>query len=331
MAGETWREILQIGLETTYAVAAAATRKVFVEDPSITRTRQPRPKRFPTGTRDNQRAHTLGPVEVGGSVKLAMSPSELLEWATLFFGAAVVTTPGGATLARLHTFKPTNTPKSGTLERFDGANLLRATGLMANGMTIAGTPEAENTASFDLFGSDYAPWAGPLTPSLPDRIPAELEGWQTNVYLDAFGGTAGTTLIANAVTAWQVQAGNNLSRKYFAGNTLNAGATPIGALDVSASLTLEAAAAIAPTEQANWEALTNRLLRLEFLGPVDGIETGQREFVTIDVPGAWAAVNLNGSGGGTRLYEFNLDYLFSSALAAGLVMRCQCARTAAFA
>lgn len=299
-------------------------------DPTITRERQPRPKRFATGTRDNQRAHTLGPVMVGGQAKLDVSGAELLEWLEILFGAATVTTPGGATLSRLHTFKPATVPSSMTMERYDGANLKRAVGVMANQMTIAGSVEAENTATFDLFGSDYLDWGGPLT-TLSDRVPTFLEGWQANAYLDAFGGTAGATQIANAAINWNVQVGNNLGRKRFAGNTLALGALTTGELDVSASITLEAAAALSTTEIANWEAETNRLLRLEFLGPANGIESGQREFVTIDLPGAWSTVNFNGEDQGTRVYEYGLNYVYSTSLAAGIVVRAQCARTAAFA
>lgn len=330
MPGETWREQWQCGKEVTYATPVAATRKVYVIDPTITRERQPRPKRFATGTRDNQRAHTLGPVAVGGQVKLDVSGAELLEWLEILFGAATVTTPSGATNARLHTFKPSNTLSSMTIERNDGANLKRATGIMANQMTIAGSVDAENTATFDLFGSDYADWAGPLT-TLADRTPGFLEGWQCNGYLDAFGGTPGTTQIANALINWNIQVGNNLDRKYWAGNTQAAGAVTLGELDVTATVTLEAAAALTDTEVANWEAQTGRLLRLEFIGPADGIEAGFEESVIIDLPGNWSTVNFNGEAANTRCYELGLNYVYDPALAAGIKVLCQSARTAAFA
>lgn len=314
-----------------YGTAVAATRKVYVMDPEITREREPRPKRFATGTRDNQRAHTLGPVVVGGKVKTDVSGAELLEWLEILFGAATVTTPGGGTLARLHTYKPSSAlPASMTIERNDGAAVKRATGICADKLSLVGSVEGSNEATFDLFGADYATWAGPLT-SLSDRVPTYVEGWQTNAYLDAFGGTAGATQIANAAINWKVDVGNNLGRKRWAGNTLALGALTTGELDITASVTLEAAAALSATEIANWEAQTNRLLRLEFLGPADGIETGFREFVTIDLPGAWATVNFNGEDQGTRCYEFGLNYVYSTGLAAGIVVRAQSARTAAFA
>lgn len=299
-------------------------------DPAINRTRAPRPKMFATGTRDNQRAHTLGPVEVDGKLKIDVSGSELLEWLECMFGAAVVTTPGGATNARLHTFKPTTTIPSMTIERQDGAILRRATGIMVDTLSLSGSVEGENTIDFGLFGAEYLPWGGPLT-STSDRVPTFLEGWQSNGYLDAIGGTAGSTQIVNALVNWKVDVKNGLGRKRWAGNSLAVGALTTGALGITANATLEANAAISATEIANWEAQTNRVIRLEFLGPADGIETGFREFVTFDIPGAWATVNYNAADAGTRVYEFMMNYLYSSALAAGIVVRCQSSRTAAFA
>jgi hypothetical protein len=330
MAGEVWREQLQIGRETVYNTPVVATRRLYVMDPSINRTRAPRPKRFATGTRDNQRAHTLGPVVVDGSVKSDVSGGELLEWLELTFGAAVVTTPAGATLARLHTFKPLNTVPSATLERQDGAVIKRVTGVMVDKLGLAGDVAGENACTFGLFGGEYLDWVGPLT-SLTDRIPTFMEGWQTNVYLDAISGAAGTTVVANAGINWKMDYANNLGRKRWAGNTLALGALTSGIIDLTASVTLEAAAAVSAAEVAHWEAQDNRVLRLEFLGPVDGIESGQREFVTFDIPGAWSTVNFNATDEGTRVYEMGLEYVYSTVLAAGLVVRAQSNRLLAFA
>jgi hypothetical protein len=310
----------------------AATRKLYpLTGATLTREQPGRPKRFATGTRDNQRGHTLGPITAGGQVKLDVSASELLEYNEIMFGPATVTTPTGSPVtAKLHTYKPGLTLTSATIERNDGARIRRAVGVMGNQWALSGSVDGSNVVTVDLFASDYDIWAGPLT-TLADRTPTYMEGWQTNVYADAFAGTAGTTLLATAVTNWDISIGNNLQRKRWAGNTLAIGASPIGELDVKASLTLEAASTAGAAELANWQANTSRLLRFEFLGPANGIETGFAEFVTVDIPGAWSAADLNGTDQGTRMYKLDLDYLYSSTLAAGVVVRCQAGRTAAFA
>jgi hypothetical protein len=277
MAGETWRDVLQVGRETTYGTAVAATRKVYVEEPSLTRELAVHPHRFATGTRDNQRAVTLGATTAAGQVRIPVSGDELLEWLEITFGAGVVTTPAGATNARRHTYKPGSTsPPSMTIERNDGARVMRATGVMTNQLTVAGNVRESNNATFDLFAAEYIPWAGPLTGSLADRTPDFLEGWQTKAYLDAFGGTAGTTLVSSSVLNWSVTVANGLGRKYYAGNTRATGGIVTGPLEITAQLTLEAAPAIAATELTNWDTSVLRLLRLEFTGPVDQIEISRR-------------------------------------------------------
>src|SRR6266536_2277616 len=109
MPGETWRQQIQVGKETTPGTAVAATRILYLENTSIkfTKTREARFHRFATGTRDNVRAYTSGAVAAGGEAKLSVSGEELLEWLLLGIqGGVTPTTPAGATLARLWTFKP---------------------------------------------------------------------------------------------------------------------------------------------------------------------------------------------------------------------------------
>ncbi|MDV7395930.1 hypothetical protein RZS08_31350, partial [Arthrospira platensis SPKY1] len=113
---------------------------------------------------------------------------------------------------------------------------------------------------------------------------------------------------------------NNLGRKYFANNTISQGATTIGELAVTASLTFEASAAAAAAEFANWDAATKRLVRVEF-GQNEVISGGDKKFVTIDVPGAWDAVNLAATDEGTRTYELGLQYVYDTTNAFGLQIR----------
>ena len=185
MAGETWRELLQVGRESVFGTAVPCPRAVYVMEPEFNRTRDPRPKRFPTGGRDNQRAQTLGPVAVDGKVSLDVSPSESLEWLECMLGAATVVPAVGGTLAMVHTYTPKAVIPSMTVERNDGAQLLRATGVMVDKLSLAGSVMAENKLDFTLFGSEYLPWAGPPTTRSAERVPTYLDGWQAFGYLDA--------------------------------------------------------------------------------------------------------------------------------------------------
>lgn len=437
--GQLWSGVAQWGLETTAGTAVAATRKMYLREPTLSRERAPRVHRFATGTRDNVRAFTNGPITAAGSFSMPLSASEILEVLAISVQDGVTpTTPSGATNARLFTYKPTGALSSITMEWDDGARVYEGVGMRGNSMTIAGSAMEENTVSVDLFGTDVTV-GGSLTGALSERTPSFFEGWQTRLYIDSFSATPGTTPIPGLLRNWSVQFNNNLGRVYTADNTLAANRITSGELDITATLTFDAYSSQTATEFANWDATTQRLVRLEFLGPADGIETGAnevqtitisgtptggnfvckvlgqnvtlnfddtsaevqtainaalavlgtghtvsvagagfpgaaatitfdgaqvsardipqitavsaaltggsapavayatstpgrsgREYVVVDLPGAWSSVNLGGSADGIRTYEFGFQSIYQSTLAAMASIACQTSRTAMF-
>lgn len=440
-AGQLWSTAVQIGKETTPGTVVAATRKVYYREPMFNRQRAAREHRFATGTRDNRRAVTNGPVEANGSLSLSMSADEIIELLQITIqGGVTPTTPAGATNARLWTFKPGGSIDSASFEFDDGARVQKALGMRGNSMTIAGAAEEENTLSLDLFGTDVT-IGGSLTGSLTERVPTFMEGWQTRIFLDAFGtSTPRSTPIPGFLRNWSIVFNGNLDRVYTADNTLAANRVTTGEIDVTATLTVDAYSAQTTSEYSNWDAGTKRHLGLEFLGPANEIEAGANEvqtlattgtpaggnftlvvmgqttaviafdaavaaiqtainnalavlgsghtvtvtggplptnavitftgadvsarnvppitvgtnsltggtsptptiaqttpgrsgrnYVAIDLPGAWSAINLGGSADGIRTYELQMMGVYDSVLAAMAAITCQNARTVAFA
>lgn len=331
MAGEVWRQVLEAGLESSYGVAVAGSRKLYplLDGFGVTNEREGRPKRMAVASRANVRGFTSGPDVVGGTARVDMSPDELIEWMLITLqGAVTPTIPGGATLARLWTYTPGGTSlDSATFRYNDGANVFICSGMYGNQVTFEGSAAGESTVSFDLFGKSRA--AGALTGGLAERTPTFLEGWQCNLYIDNFAGTPGTTQVV-AMTAWTVTLGNNLTRKYYADNDKNLNKIPIGVLDATAQITFEASEAATMTEYANWDTDTPRLVRLEWLGPTNGIETGQRAFITLDMPGNWMAPALSNEGEGTREYQFTLQARYEPTNAFMAKLRLQSARATAW-
>lgn len=324
MAGELWLQQARIGKETTAGTLVNATRKVFVDAPQLTEAREMREKRFLTGTRDNVRDVKKGPSQVSGQVRVPMSADEIIEWLLCSVqGGVTPSTPGG-TLPRLWVFKPSNTLDSLTFEYNDGATAWRGAGVRANQLTIEGDVEGENWLTCELMGLSRT--AAALTGSPADRVPDSLEGWQAKIYIDAFGGTPGTTVQANAMINWRVIINNNMTRKYFADNTRNPNALVNGALDINAEITFEASSAVAASQLTNWDTDVARMVRLEFLGPTNGIETGYNRFVTIDIPGNWNMPDFLGENNGTRVYTFNLQYKYDPTNTWALQVRAQNAR-----
>lgn len=283
-SGQLWSGTLQIGKETTAGTAVAATRKLYTREPMLSIERDPRVHRFATTTRDNVRAYTNGPVQAGGSLSMPMSADEIIEMLLIGVqGSVTPTTPAGDTNGRLWTFKPAGALDSATLEWADGARTWQGVGFKGNSITITGAAGEANDLQVDLFGNDVV--AGSLTGALSERVPTFFEGWQSRLYIDPFASTPGSTPIPGVLRNWTVTINNNLSRVYTADNTLAANRLTAGELDMTAQFTFDAYQSQSLTEFNNWAAGTQRLVRLEFLGPADEIEAGANEVQTLSTTG----------------------------------------------
>lgn len=327
--GALWQERVQMGRQTVVGTPVAATRIAYLETITLSKERTNRTHRFKTGRRDNQMAVTQGPTMVSGQVKLPVHPNELLEWLAITFGVGVITTPGGGTLSRTHTYK-VGTQDMMTLERLDGARISQGAGIRGAGMSIDGSVDGDSSATFDLYGDDISDTFTPLTPALTDRNPPFLEGWQTKFYVDALGATPGTTQVTDLLTDWSIKLQNNMARIYAAGNTQAAIGTVSGELDLTSDLTFLAESAAAATFLTNWAAGTPKQLRIEFIGAV-AIEAAIFPRITIDLPGYWDNPDRNKEAfGAVRAYGAPLTYIYDSTLAAGIVIAATCNRLTAF-
>lgn len=328
MSGELWRSYFQIAKETTPGTTVSATRRMYfdIDGSRLSRDRDARAHRFATGTRDNVRAFTLGPTVVGGTLKMPLSASELVELLLMTLAGGV--TPADSDPVFLWTFTPGNTLDPATLEWYDGARAWEAGGVYGNKIKFSGNVNGENMVEADVFGMNMA--TASMTGSLSERTPDIIEGWETALFVDTFGGTPGSTQVTGTLINWEVEIDNQLGRKYFAGNTLNLGGVAVGELGVTAKLTYEAAASAAATEFSNWDGATKRLVRLMF-GNNEVISGSDKKYVAIDVPGAWNAFDLGGTDEGTRVYELGLQYVFDPTNDFGVQILAQNARSAAWA
>lgn len=300
MAGEIWRGLTQVAVESVYGTYTAATKRMYYTDPKFTIVRQPRVHKFATGSRDNARAFTQGPIEVAGTLVQPLSADEIIE--LLLMGVESAVTP----TSNVWTFEPQTAtpPSSAAFEWQDGANPWHVTGCYVDKLQIKGAVNGPTDVTATIFGKNIV--AGSITGALAERTPTIIEGWETKLFIDDFGATPGTTAIAGTLINWDVTISNNMARKYFATNVNTLGAVPIGELGVTAVLTFEAASATSLTEYGDFNVPTYRLLQLSF-----GNNAGSpARYVNINLPGAWSAVALDGTDALTRTYQFTLDYLF---------------------
>lgn len=235
-------------------------------------------------------------------------------------GASItLTAPGdGTTLAPTSTptpvqtwvFTPGTTLDSGTFEWYDGYRAWQEAGVYVNQLRIArgAGVDSDIAVTADLFGKDAVVLGTGMTPALTERVPDTISGWETAIYIDPFGGTAGTTIVSNSLISADLTFNNNMGRKYFGDNTVATGAITSGALEITGQLTFEANAATY-TEYQNWDNATKRLVRLRFGNNVP-VGTGTaKKTVDIDIPGVWEAVDLTPEDANTKVYRFNLGYV----------------------
>jgi hypothetical protein len=326
MAGELYLGAVQIGKETTAGTGVAATRKLYTAEPRLNPGITNRFHDFATGTRSATRAVTPGPKNPDGQYRFPMSSEEILEPALLGIkGGVTPTTPAGT--VRLWTFTEGVTLESATVELYDGAREWEMYGAQVSRIAIEGDVEGDNMVTVDLFGLDFA--QATLTAALSDRVPTFFEGWESKLYITAYGGTPGAGEVTTFLKSWSVTLDNQMARKRLAGNTQAATRTVPGTLAITGSLTYEAAEAQALTEYTNLVAATKRLIRLEF-GQNSVIETTYKTFVTLDIPCAWESQDLGQTDAGTRMYQANFRYVYDTTNAFGFQLRAQSTRTAAY-
>jgi len=326
MAGELWQGIVQAGVETDYGVEVAATRILYARDPVFTRVRDPRIHKFMTASRDNVRNISLGPEQVGGTLTMPVS-AEILELLLMGLKGAVSPSSGTST-EWTFTFTPGTSLNSATLEWHDGAREWTITGAYANSLKIAGSVSGENLLTAEIFAKAMAIKA--KTGSLTHGVPAVFEGWETAFYLDA-AGTALSTAKTGLLLSWDITIANGLARKYTAANTLTPSAITMSELEVTATLVVEASAAQAATEYANWDAATSRVVGLVFGGNAQIGATGSYETVSLAIPGKWTALDLGQTNENTRAYQLSCNYVYDAALAYGVSVAVLTARSAAWA
>lgn len=305
MAGEQWKRLYQIGKEVTPGTPVAATRKLYGTG-ALTRDRAIHMVEVQTGNRAMNVGGKVRAVVAGGQMVQPLSADEIVE-------PLLMSVQGGVTPTTVDTtgkqwlFKATGaTIDTATLEFYDGERNWQQTGVNVDTLSIAGSVEADNTVTATFFGREMV--VNAQTPALTDRQIDIIEGWESQLFIDALGATPGTTNIPGTMISWKIDFSNNLGRKYFADNTTATGAVILGKLGLKAEIVMEADAA-ALTEYTNRETAVQRLVRFQFGNNILVGSTTAKKKVAIDMPCLAGAIDLTGVTNGTATYKFNFEYM----------------------
>lgn len=329
-AGALWNSVVQIAPETDYNVAVAALGNAYLTSPTMPYTLPSYDHHFASGRPDDVGAMTYGVPSVGGGFTMPLSADEITDWLTMLIkGTTTYAVPDGASAAHLWTLKHTVNvpPYSATIRYYDGARIWVATGMVVSSVRIAGRTNEQNTVTVEWMGAQKV--SGSLTGSLASRTPVYQMGWETALFIDAFGGTRGATQVSTNLLAWDVTVRRPWGMKKFADGAQFINAAVPGRFEVTGSLTFEASAAATLTEYGNWMQSdpVKRLICLQW-GNTKQIESGFNRFVRLTVPSKWTAWATDQEDAESRVYNAEFRYIYDPTNAYGVQFELQNTREA---
>ena len=232
------------------------------------------------------------------------------------FGAATITTPSGATLARQWDWTPSHTtpwtPKTWTMRRgVSGDTAEEASYGLLSGLTLGFSRTAAPTIGGDLFARrlDYAAsiaTTGITSPALVPILPDQID-----LFLDSTGAGLGGTQLTRDFN-YEL----NISGLF--GNIwpLNSSLTSFAAHSVQApevGVTLQMGNDTAGRALVtNMRAGSSVFVRLRARGAADGIESGQRYSLTIDTALKVVDAPSRGDVDGLSTLEWSLRGVYDS-------------------
>lgn len=218
-------------------------------------------------------------------------------FAMLYGGAVTGVADGsGSSGYKYLTTIPTSsapTAKTYTVETGDDFEVEEMEYAVAVKVTLSGVAGEAVKVTFDLIGrqATRTTFTGALSLVTVEDILTSMGA----LYLDAIGGTIGTTQVSNQLLAFSIDFEAMWIPKYTADGQLYFSFLMFTNKRVSGSLTFEHDTITSGSggERANWRAQTARLLRLQFLGSMYGTAgtgtsfTGGRKGLRIDLPIKW--------------------------------------------
>lgn len=232
-------------------------------------------------------------------------------------GVGVIATPGGGTLARTHTHKPSitsDTLKTATLYTGDpNVQIWQADFAYANDLTITADASGTDGATMSIGGG-----ANPLVEVAAPTFPAQAIGsllmpGAMQVWIDT-ASAIGTTAITGRVVSAEFTLSNNIVTKFIAvgpAGGLSFSRIGRGRPDVSSTVTME----IPDTTQMDL-ALASTIVKMRVRINGDLIEAALYEFVQWDIYGRFKFDSWADLEGTNRTAVFRVDSLYDSTLGA---------------
>ena len=272
-------------------------------------------------------------VKVGGSVELASSPltfEQLPYILAMAFGGPVTGTADGVGTDKIYTttIPTTSQPTLVTYSIEGGDNFEVETLNYAHctKFSITGAPGKPVMLSASLQGQQVARKSGGFTGAA--TVPAVTQALfqKSKVYLDAIGGSAGTTQVANAVLGYKIDVSINTVWKYTADGNLYPSFPVYTDHEIKGEITFEHDTAVDGSTGAkvDWRAQTPKMLQIKIEG--DTVATGgttyQKKTILINLPIKWKVADPLGdmNKNDTIKMQFRSRYNATAATAGSIVV-----------
>lgn len=239
--GSTAQRVVQIGRESTWGVDVAAAA-ILSGVTNFTTT--PRFVNTPIRVLAGSFSPAIKSVQTyrGGDAAISgyYSPQDFLYIADSGIRGSVTPT-GTNPYTWTYVFQTTTAGfvRSRTIEFFDGTFTWELHGGLVSSFTLSGETTEDGLVMFESewLSKDVIPGSltGALAPRAFDPIPAS----NIRLFVDAFGGTIGTTEQGSTLISWSLECNTGLHRKKFATGTLTSDAFGYNVPELTLTLVLE--------------------------------------------------------------------------------------------
>lgn len=295
----------QVGLETTYGTAVAATRPWYGQGAIQGTNQNPVMVNEDRGSYDMYHRASQHVLDYEWSFQGGLDLDDVVEQLKMAVDKAATPTGAGP---YVWTFTPGTTLASATVEWDASGDEWEAPGCMCDMFRLSGDANGGDV-TLEMEGPAQDRTATTLT-SLSDHVTNVIQGWELEFYLDNLGDTPGSTEVDITLLSWNIEIQNNIQRKRRGTNARTISGVARGRRMLTGSLLCEIDTAAVQTLITEQEAVTEKLVRLA-LGNNVVISGVDKYYMHIDVPCA-LQTNVIEENDETTVVSFDFNSIYDT-------------------
>ena len=206
---------VQVGKESTRGTVVTPTARLMgIEDISIQPVREVAQYEERRGSLAPAYNSALEREGAEGSISGLVTYEDIPYWLDSLIGEATPTGTNPYTYSYSAPLTSEPSPRILSIVYGDSTRAYGATGVLVSSLTISGGATETLRFSADLVGHDVATDS---LESLSDRSITEVMTSQATLYIDAWGGTIGSTAISNSLYNFELTISSNRANKWYVG------------------------------------------------------------------------------------------------------------------